>query len=195
MWPADVGLLVLQHAPSVVVIGIETANSTDRTAARRQIRSALIDAVSKLTGRDATQLSVTSAPGRPLQILASMTDTNIGISIAHEAGLSVAAINPVGPIGIDIVRLDIVAASAADWPQMADDYLGAAAAARIAATAPAYRAQQFAIEWTAQEASLKCVGHGLVEWPAAPASISSLEVQPLALPLPWIGRLAMHPSS
>lgn len=195
MWPVDAGMLVSQHAPSVVVIGIETANSTERTSARRQIRSALIDAVSKLTECDPAQLSVTSAPGRPLQLLASMIDTNIGISIAHEAGLSVAAINSAGPVGIDLVRLDIVAASAADWPQMADDYLGANAAARIAAAEPIHRAQQFAFEWAAHEARLKCVGYGLVEWPAAPTSISYLKVQPLALPLPWIGMLAMHPSS
>lgn len=189
MWPPDAAQLALIATKNIFVIGIETATTNDRTLARRQIRVAICEALGIVTNLDSAQLSITSNPGQPLQV----ADTTIGISIAHEAGMSIAAIHLRGSIGIDIVRLDALApitADAGDWQLLACDYLGPAALQRIKQSVAAQRSRQFAIEWAAQEARLKCLGRGLVEWTAAPAEATRLLAHVLALPLPWIGMLA-----
>lgn len=191
MWPAGAALQALCVTKDVVVIGITTADTTDRTAARTQVRSAIIDVVSALIDCDPALLHLTNTPGQAPTLTGAANAMHIGVSIAHEAGMSVAAINLHGRIGIDIVQMVSIIAATSDWPQMAQDYLGPAAAARISSTETAERARRFAAEWTAQEARLKCVGHGLVEWNAAPASIAQLQVRPLDLPPQWIGALAI----
>ena len=189
MWPANAARLASIAAKEFVVIGIETAPTSDRTSARNQIRVAITESLGIVTGHDSARLRITSRPGQPLQVGA----TAIGLSIAHDAGLSVAAINLHGAVGIDIMRLDTLApitADAGDWQQLAADYLGPAALQRIRRSRSAQRGQQFATAWVAQEARLKCVGQGLIEWTAAPAKITRLLVHPLVLPPQWIGAVA-----
>ena len=53
----------------------------------------------------------------------------IGLSISHAGGLSVAALNPGGPAGVDLMEVQQVL----DWARVAHDYLGMAAACRLAA--------------------------------------------------------------
>jgi 4'-phosphopantetheinyl transferase len=187
-WPAIAALRTLQRAETVFVIRIETASTNDRTMARRQIRTALGEALGVLIGHDASRFNLDTVPGQPLQLVGSP----IGVSLSHEAGLSVAAIHLRGTVGIDIVRRDAIAQAEADWPMLARDYLGPAASQRIGQADPAQRLQVFATEWTAQEARLKCHGLGLVEWDAARESIAEFELHPLVLPLQWLGTLAVE---
>lgn len=189
MWPPDAADLASITTKNILVIGIETAPTSERTFARRQIRVAISEALGIVMGRDGTQLSITSNPGQPLQV----ADTAIGLSIAHEAGMSIAVINLRGSVGVDIVRLDALApitGEVGDWQQLASDYLGPAALQRIRQRPSALRNRHFAIEWAAQEARLKYLGQGLIEWTAAPAETSHLIAHPLALPPQWIGMLA-----
>lgn len=186
-WPAHEALHNLQRTDDVFAIAIATAPTTDRTSARRQIRTALGEALHVLTGCDVSLFKLDSVPGQPLQLV----DTNIGLSISHEAGMSVAAIHLHGAVGIDIVRRDAVAQASEDWPMLARDYLGPTASQRISNAEAAQRLQVFAAEWTVQEARLKCRGLGLVEWDAARESITECDVHPLDLPQQWIGTLAI----
>ena len=187
-WPAHEALRKLKRSDGIFVIGIATTPTNDRTAARRQIRAALGEALAVLGGGDASRIEFNTGPGRPPQL----TRSSIGVSISHEVGMSVAAIYLHGAVGIDIVRRDTVARSAADWLMLARDYLGPAALERINDAEPIQRQTIFATEWTAQEARLKCRGLGLVEWNAAPKLIAEFVVHPLVLPQSLIGMLAIE---
>ena len=99
-WPAQEALRALQRTDTVFVIRIDTVSTTDRTMARRQIRSALGEALHVLTGCNASGFAFDTVPGEPLQLV----DARIGLSISHEVGMSVAAIHLYGEVGIDIVR-------------------------------------------------------------------------------------------
>lgn len=187
-WPAHDALRAMQHTDRVFVISIETVPTNDRTAARHAIRTAICEALDVVTGCDASQRDVASVPGQPVHLAGSP----IGLSISHEVGMSVAAIHLHGAVGIDIVRRDAISEVAADWPILARDYLGPAAAARIGASDLTQRLAVFADEWTAQEARLKCRGFGLIEWDAARESIAAFNLHPLTLPQPWIGTLAIE---
>lgn len=187
-WPAREALQNLQRTDDIFVIGIETVSTTDRTAARRQIRTAISEALCVLTGCDASRFDLDTVPGQSLRL----AGTQIGLSISHELGLSVAAMHLHGMVGIDIVRNDAITQAEAEWPMLARDYLGPAASQRISDADPAQRPQVFATEWTAQEARLKCRGLGLAEWDTARESFAEFDLHPLALPLPWIGMLAVE---
>ena len=190
-WPAQEALRATQRTESIFVIGIETAPTNDRTAARCAIRSAICEALGVLIGCDASHVHFASVPGQPLQMIGA----SIGLSISHELGMSVAAIYLHGAVGIDIVRREAIAQAAADWPILARDYLGPAATTHISESDPAQRLPVFAAEWTAQEARLKCRGLGLVEWDSARESISECDLHPLTLALPWIGTVAIEKRS
>ena len=188
VWPAHEALQKLKQSDDIFVIGITTTPTTDRITARRQIRTALAEALAVLDGSDASSIELDTVPGQPLQA----TRPSIGVSISHEVGMSVAAIYLHGAVGIDIVRRDTVARSAADWLMLARDYLGPTALKRISDAEPIQRQAIFATEWTAQEARLKCRGLGLIEWDAARESITEFDLHSLVLPLPWIGMLAIE---
>ena len=184
-WPAQAELQQQQENTTLFVISITTVETSDRRAARRQIRTALAEALGVLLGRDPSQYHLDPTPGRPPRL----HGTTIGLSLSHESGLSVAAINLDGAVGIDIVRRDIVAAAASDWGRLARDYLGPAASERITASSIAQRLDCVCNEWTAREARLKCSGNALVEWILHPDPLAHYAAQPLNLPMPFIGTL------
>ena len=96
------------------------ANSTLRDAARAQLRSALREVLSLQPGCAPESIALKSIPGQPLRIEQPSHGQNIGLSISHEAGLSVAALRRSGPVGVDILRI----APDFDWQTVARDYLG-----------------------------------------------------------------------
>lgn len=187
-WPGALPVPVPQDG--LIVIGIATVGSTIRTLARQQIRVALRQLLGELLGLSPDRIALQSEAGRPPRI--AITDAgatrNVGCSISHEAGLSLAAINLHGAVGVDLMRVQQVP----DWEMLARDYLGAAIAAVLAGTSPERRAQAFAKAWTEREASLKCQGLPLSEWTSSPpCQIVACRSVALALPQGLVGTLAI----
>ena len=128
-----------------------------------------------------------SIPGQPLRVEQPSHGQNIGLSISHEAGLSVAALRRNGPVGVDIMRI----APAFDWQALARDYLGPQAVRRIASQPESEKPMAFAREWTRLEAGLKCLGLALQEWsPALAERLESCQLMALDLPSGLCGAVA-----
>ncbi|KAF1011782.1 MAG: Dimodular nonribosomal peptide synthase [Pseudomonas fluorescens] len=108
-----------------------------------------------------------------------------GLSISHEQGFSVAAVNLLGPVGVDVMAVQAVV----DWPSVAADYLGPQVVAQLWAAPDAQRETLFARAWCEREARLKCTGLGLLEWSAQ--DVAPCRLFELALPEGLVGALAL----
>ena len=184
---------IIYSADGVHVVSVQTEGGTRRDRPRAQVRQAITQVLSELLQVPASAISVQSAPGQAPRIVvrASASDErHIGCSFSHEAGLSLAAINLHGAVGVDIMRL----ADVADWQAVARDYLGPQVSAALLARPAADRPRAFAQAWAVHEARLKCLGQQLTEWrPAAsstPASPFSPDAVTLQLPSGFAGALA-----
>lgn len=183
-WPT----MPASRADGLYVIGVSGCG--ERVAARQQIRDALREAIGQLYGLAAADIMIHFSPGvspsasfsRPTGVPAP------GISISHDGTLSVAAIHLHGQVGIDVMRVQDIE----DWREVARDYLGPAALARIGAAPAGQRAAVLAHAWTEHEARLKCHGRQLAEWTGntVPAECVALD-----LPAPFAGTVARLPRS
>jgi 4'-phosphopantetheinyl transferase len=193
-WPAAPQLFAETTADSksIVVIGISTPHSVIRNEARKRIRLALHQVLESLLNRPPESIQIVSQAGQPLRL--PSPDQNIGLSVTHESGLSLAAINRHGPIGIDLMGISEQSSWMADWEGVANDYLGEDARRRIAKEQPAHRAKAFAQEWTRLEASLKCYGLPLSEsTPALDRQLKQCCLFELSLPAGMVGAVATLP--
>lgn len=183
----------------VIVIALATDGDRSRADARAQIRLAVRQMLGTLLGLTPEQIVLVSMQGQAPAIAIATDDAQgqrsgcgIGLSISHETGLSLAAINLHGPIGVDLMRVP-QASDRDDWNDLlllARDYLAPACAAALADVASELRHTAFASAWTAHEASLKCRGLVLAEWhPAPPMAISlaAPRITRLDLPALFIG--------
>ena len=167
--------------PNLLLVAVDTPNTAIRDVARQQVRQIL----GKLLGEE----ELLSSPGQAISVARPGSKT--GISVSHEAGLSLVAVNFAGPVGIDLVRpLD-----SPDWreqiPALAQDYLGQRVAQHLASFPAAEQMRYFAEAWTQHEARLKCLGLGLEEWhPALAERLSACRVEQLTLPGGYIGAVA-----
>lgn len=176
----------LPSSAPLFVIAAATPDTPNRSEARLIIRAALQQGLGERWQCNPTRVTLTSAPGEPLRAHGPQGQA-WGVSLSHEAGLSVAAVNRTGPVGVDIVRVS----TAFDWRSVAHDYLGPRVAADIAVQPVARQNQAFLSAWARQEARLKCLSLGLVEWnPALQARLSDLQVTDLDLPADWLGAIA-----
>ena len=174
-------------AADLLVISVVTPDSTLRDAARAQMRDALREVLSLQLGCAPTSIVLKSIPGQPLRVELPVHGQNIGLSISHEAGLSVAAMRRNGPVGVDILRI----ASAFDWQTVTRDYLGPQAVRRIAHQSEREQPLAFAHEWTRLEADLKCLGLVLQEWtPALGQGLESCRFMTLDIPAGLCGAVA-----
>ena len=174
-------------AAELVVISVATPDSTLRDAARAQMRDALREVLSLQLGCTPESVVLQSIPGQPLRVEQPSHGKNIGLSISHEAGLSVAALRRNGPVGVDILRI----APAFDWQAVARDYLGPQAVRRIASQPEPEQPLAFAGEWTRLEAGLKCLKLALQEWtPALAQRLESYRLMALDLPSGLCGAVA-----
>ena len=174
-------------AADLLVISVVTPDSTLREAARAQMRDALREVLSLQLGCAPESVVLQSIPGQPLRVEQPSHGQNIGLSISHEAGLSVAALRRNGRVGVDIMRI----APGFDWQAVARDYLGPQAVRRIASQPEPEQPLAFAHEWTRLEAGLKCLGLGLQEWsPALAQRLESCRLMALDLPVGLCGAVA-----
>ena len=187
-WPQAQGeaLADLDTEQAITVISVVTSNTTMRETGRNLIRSAMRAVLGKhlYLSPDTVPLS-SAARHAPALTLPGHT---IGLSVSHEAGLTLAAIHRRGPIGIDVMRIQ----AQPDWEPVAVNYLGRHAHQRILAMSPVQRPFAFGREWTRVEASLKCLGLGLVEWNnLLEHQMNRCETIKLALPVGLTGTVAV----
>ena len=163
------------------IVTVDTPNKLNRDVARQQVRQVLRE----ILGDEA----LVSSPGQPIRLARQGSTT--GISVSHEAGLSLVAVNYAGPVGIDLMR----PLASADWfeqiPVLAHDYLGPEIAQGLACFPAEVQMRQFAERWVEHEARLKYLGLGLDEWqPALAQRLSVCRVEQLVLPGGYIGAVA-----
>lgn len=157
-------MAALHPRPTVFCISVGTPDSTDRTQGRQRIRAALRDVLHLLLDIPPERIELQSTPGQSL----ALAGYAIGLSLAHEPGLSVAAINLAGAVGVDLLQVAAPHEFFPDWENLSRDYLGPDATRRIVQAGVKQRPQVFAEEWSAREAWLKCRGQGLLEWDNLP---------------------------
>ncbi len=177
---------MVPRSEPLFVIAVKTPDSPDRTVARKTIRTALKGVLGELWGCAPANVTLTHTPGEPLRAQ-DPNSPDWGLSVSHEAGLSIAAVNRLGPVGVDIVCESL----AFDWHAVAHDYLGPAMARQLASHPLAVQHQQVLRAWARHEACLKCLTLGMVEWsPALQTRLAALQVVDLELPAGWLGAVA-----
>jgi len=148
--------LLQPHGPHLWTLQVSAPQTQLREGARDLVREALQAHLPALLS--STQVKLISEPGQPPRLAAP--HEGVGISIAHESGLSLVAIHLQGPVGVDLMRV-------LDMPDalvVAHAYLGPDVAEALEALPPPEQVQAFAQAWTAHEARLKCLGMPLQEW-------------------------------
>jgi len=178
------------------LVAIRTAGSQQRDAARTHIRYAAREALAQVLGIAIEQIQVRSTPGEPPALVWSAADSLqervVCCSFSHDDGLSLAAFNLRGAVGVDVIRVVDIP----DWERVAQDYLGRAATEKLRAASPAERPHAFAQAWAEHEARLKCLGLQLAEWETLPPAARDGGLRMLALELPenLVGALAFSPT-
>ncbi|WP_122340198.1 4'-phosphopantetheinyl transferase family protein [Pseudomonas caricapapayae] len=143
----------------VLLISCTITAGTGRNEARDRIRACVCKALSQWLGLLPGAITFISTPGTaPRLMIDGLPEP--GFSISHEAGLSLAAVNLRGAVGVDVMRVQDVP----DWHAVAQDYLGADVAAGLARVPGSTRPVAFARAWCEREACLKLHGVGLGEW-------------------------------
>ncbi|WP_294768423.1 4'-phosphopantetheinyl transferase superfamily protein [uncultured Rhodoferax sp.] len=195
-WPEEAAKVqVALRQGNTVVLCIPQASGGNRPTARASVRQALQTALGGWLDCPPASVVLQSAPGSPVQLQSPPAPgLKPGLSISHEHGLSLAAIAPQGPVGVDLLATSALP-NADECLRLAQDYLGPQASQSLAALPVAQRASAFARAWTAWEARLKCVGTGLDEWDrqSAPTPCDCCHVE-LKLPMGFAGSLAWTPA-
>jgi len=182
--PADPSLA---DARSIHCRAIVTPDTSQRAVARSLVRQALREMLAGGLQAAPDTITLVDTPGQPLQLAAPWH--GIGLSVSHEPGLSLLAINVAGPVGVDLLRLATVPTGI---DAVARDYLGPATANALAGLPPAQRQAAFARAWTRHEAQLKCLALDLREWtPELAARLAGCTVTELAMAAGWIAALAI----
>jgi 4'-phosphopantetheinyl transferase len=176
----------LTEAPGLHLRCIETPETPLRESARRIVRAALREVLSSLLPAPCESPVLISVPGQPIRLAPPWAD--VGLSVSHEPGLSLLAINLDGPVGVDLLRVAAIPADIA----VARDYLGPDIARTLAMLPTGQRPQHFARAWARFEARLKCQALELREWtPELAERLAACSVAELALPAGWVGAVAV----
>ena len=175
-WPAS-----FDAAQERLIVAVDTPDTPIRETARQQVR----DVLREILG----DVELISRPGQPIRVAGQVKTP--GISVSHEAGLSLVAVHFGGPVGIDLLRMPEYPDWRAELLTLAVDYLGPIIARQIAALPPIEQLACFASAWTRHEARLKCLGLGLEEWSDLLENrLAPCRVQTLILPSGYIGAVA-----
>lgn len=183
-------LPLLQVIQGVRILAVNTPADASRAQARALVRQAIREDFAAGVGVDAGSLALLSSPGAPPCL--GPPWQQVGVSISHEAGLSLAAIRREGAVGIDLLRLGPLLEDLDDLDALASDYLGPEAVRALGALPAGERPLAFAQAWARHEARLKCRGLDLQEWtPELAARLRTLTVIDLAMPAGWVAALAI----
>lgn len=178
-------------ADGLQLFSLATPASPHRDGARQLVRNALREILAPLLGCAPTAVPLRSAPGLPLRL--DIPEGQIGLSVSHEAGLSLLAIHLHGPVGIDLLRVADLPVDDTELQRLSMDYCGEEAPASLATLPKEARRQAFAQSWVKLEASLKCLGEGLTEWsPERQVMLADCRIRELALPEGMVGAVAQQ---
>lgn len=187
-WPNDAGKLIPENG--LLVIALRTSPNMQRAEARQLVRVAIQEVLALLLHCDVSEIDLLSQAGQAVKLLNK--NHNIGLSISHEVGLSLVAINMHGSIGVDLMAINSVPDDA-ELKTLAIEYLGVNVAERILREPIESHKEAFAMAWTEFEASLKAKGEALTECSAArDKKLESLNVCSLALDNGYVGAIAYY---
>lgn len=184
-WPDSVDNITVNQ--SVIVIAVRTLPETLRSQARDLIRTAITDVLAKKLNCACAEIKLISQLGKPLKL--AHPRHSIGLSISHETGLSLAAINMNGMVGVDLIDINNIPNNNEIF-RLASEYLGTEVAEDISLLPSTHQKHAFAKAWTEFEANLKCQEKSLSEW--APSRILQLKpatTQSFDIPENYIGTL------
>ena len=153
------------NAPRVYLL--QGADASDRERARLQAREALKYLLAQELGCADADLQISNIRSQPPQVWRGGQLLALHCSISHAPGHALLAWSQGGAVGVDIQAMQTGAARE-ELEDVAQLYLGlnkAIVLKEYAQTAHFFGA--FAQTWTLNEAQLKCVGTGLVEWSGA----------------------------
>jgi 4'-phosphopantetheinyl transferase len=186
-WPSEgFDRPVLKAESGVIIRHIATPDGPIRDVARAKVRQALREILGGALGCVPEAVPLSDVPGQPLRLEGA--HRNIGISVSHEAGMSLVAVRLQGAVGVDLMRV----AQVPDWAQVAHDYLGPQVCARIGSEPLAAQPAAFASAWTRFEACLKCHGFPLEEWSLVlEQALARCTVAHLDLPADYVGSVAI----
>jgi len=187
--------IVFRPTPGVEIIlaAIPTPPTPLRACARQRCREVLRQMLASPLACPPEAIELIDEPGRPLGVTGHPA---IGLSLSHESGLSLVAVNFHGPVGIDLLKEEALAAGEAELTALGRDYLGPDTAAQLVSLPEDARRQAFAHAWTQLEARLKYLGLGLAEWtPAQGEALSACQTWAVDLPAGYIGAVAIQPQS
>jgi 4'-phosphopantetheinyl transferase len=182
-WPGPLPQWGGRVLDPVLVISIVHADGATREGARIRIRAAVREALAQALGIAIERIAVHSTPGSAPRLEIEKWPLTPGLSISHAGVFSLAAINPDGAVGLDLMEVQ----ATTDWARVAHDYLGMATAIRLAASPDTERPLAFAQAWTEREACLKLHGEPLAEWTPLP----DCRVLSLAAPAGFAGAVAL----
>lgn len=171
-----------------VVLCIAQPPRTDRPAARARLRQTVQAALGAWLACPADSVVLQGGTGTPVHLVNPTCD--VGLSISHEEGLSLAAIAPGHSVGVDLLATGTLP-EAAECLQLARDYLGPGTATALCELPAVDIPAAFGRAWTAWEAGLKCAGQALREWdPELDATQKAHPPMALALPDGYTGAVA-----
>lgn len=185
-WPDSSDSIPLNQ--DLIVIALDTLPTTLRFQARKLIRIAIKQVLAKILGCTLDEIELTFELGQAPRL--SQPKHNIGLSISHESGLTIAAIHLNGKVGVDLLASKTIP-DKGEIETLALEYLGAQTAEHLSRMANLEQKLAFAQAWTAFEARLKCEEKNLTEWTASSAlQLNMLKVRSLILPDGYIGTIA-----
>ena len=185
-WPESLDNIPIDQ--SLIVIALRTLPTTFRFQARKLIRIAIRQVLAKKLNCQYAEIELISHLGQSLKL--SQPRQNIGLSVSHESGLSLAAININGSVGVDLINIKTIP-NTREIKTLALEYLGAEVAEHLSNLSCSQQKYEFAHAWSGFEARLKCQKKGLSEWTALSAlQLNTLSIQPLNLPDDYVGTIA-----
>ena len=172
----------------LIVIAVRTLPTILRSQARKLIRMAITQVLADKLSCSYTEIKLISQSGQSVKV--SQPRQNIGLSISHEPGLSLAAINMNGKVGVDLIDVKSIPNDHEIY-KLALEYLGTQVAEYLSLLPSELQKQAFAKAWTEFEAQLKCQEKSLGEWTASSAlQLNTLTIRHLKLPDGYVGTVA-----
>lgn len=146
---------------------LQSVDASDRERARLQAREALRQLLAQELGCADADLQISNLRSQPPQVWRGGQLLALHCSISHAPGHALLAWSQGGAVGVDIQAVQ-TGASRDELADVAQLYLGLNKAIVLKEYAQnAHFFGAFAQAWTLNEAQLKCVGTGLVEWSEA----------------------------
>lgn len=189
-WPESSASIPVNQ--SLIVIGVHTPPTTLRAQARKLVRIALKQVLAAKLACPVTEIKLSTQAGQGLKLL--QAKKTIGLSVSHESGLSVAAINMNGKVGIDLIDIKTIPNNS-EIDALANDYLGVKTAKHLFNLPPEQQSRAFAEAWTEFEAHLKYQEKNLSEYESLNGlHTNNLITRHLKLPEGYIGTVVFSNS-